>query len=220
MYGSQSTHAWLPYICLLFSGFSNVYHSACVWPTALKLGRITNFDMLFLVMGFVSLVDEIQFMLINSRHICIRSIALPIKLSAIFLISSVSAKIYYASIRVSNQAGRQILVVPDKGNPQGFKIDADSTLEVTLMSMSTDGAIIKPVMFRAKDADTMTPFLINYKDTPYPVKPLDNKKEFANLVVSVPGECRCLYLFNHLEEITVQKFMSVPITSIVDIARK
>ena len=41
--------------------------------TALKLGCITNFDMLFLVMGFISLVDEIQFMLISSRHICIRS---------------------------------------------------------------------------------------------------------------------------------------------------
>ena len=52
MYGSQSTHAW---------------------PTALKLGCITNFDMLFLVMGFISLVDEIQFILISSRHICIRS---------------------------------------------------------------------------------------------------------------------------------------------------
>ena len=35
---------------------------------------LTNFDMLFLVMGFISLVDEIQFMLIRSRHICIRSI--------------------------------------------------------------------------------------------------------------------------------------------------
>ena len=58
----------------LFSGVLNVYHFACVWPTALKLGSITNFDMLFLVMGFISLVDEIQFMLISSRHICIRSI--------------------------------------------------------------------------------------------------------------------------------------------------
>ena len=56
-----------------FLGFSNVYYLACVWPTALKLGCITNFDMLFLVMGFISLVDEIQFMLISSRHICIRS---------------------------------------------------------------------------------------------------------------------------------------------------
>ena len=37
MYGSQSIHAWLPYIsfCFLFSDFSNVYHLACVWPTAL-----------------------------------------------------------------------------------------------------------------------------------------------------------------------------------------
>ena len=40
-----------------------------VWPTALKLGCVTNFDMLFLVMGFISLIDEIQVMLISSRHI-------------------------------------------------------------------------------------------------------------------------------------------------------
>ena len=58
----------------IFGFFTNVYHFACVGPTALKLGCITNFDMLFLVMGFISLVDEIQFMLISSRHICIRSI--------------------------------------------------------------------------------------------------------------------------------------------------
>ena len=57
--------------CLLFSGFSNVCHSACVWPTALKLGCVTNFDMLFLVMGFISLVDGIQFLLISSRNICL-----------------------------------------------------------------------------------------------------------------------------------------------------
>ena len=63
-----------PDICLLFSGQSNVCHSACVWPTALKLGCATNLGQLFLVMGFISLVDEIQFMLISSRHICIRSI--------------------------------------------------------------------------------------------------------------------------------------------------
>ena len=61
--------------CLLFSGFSNVYHFACVWPTALKLGCITNFDMLFHVIGFISLVDEIQFMLFSSRHICIKSLS-------------------------------------------------------------------------------------------------------------------------------------------------
>ena len=42
-----------------FPGFSNVYHLACVWLTALKLGCVTNFDMLFLVMGLISLVGEI-----------------------------------------------------------------------------------------------------------------------------------------------------------------
>ena len=63
---------WLTYICLLFSGFSNVYHFTCVWPTALKLGCITNFAMLLLVIGFIYLVDEIQFMLISSHHICIK----------------------------------------------------------------------------------------------------------------------------------------------------
>ena len=61
------------HLSLIF-GFSNVYHSACVCPTALKLGCITNFDMLFLVMGFIALVDEIQFMLFSSHHICIGSI--------------------------------------------------------------------------------------------------------------------------------------------------
>ena len=58
MYGSESTR----HKFLLFSGFSNVYHFACVWSTAPKLGRVTNLDTLFLVMGFISLVDEIQFM--------------------------------------------------------------------------------------------------------------------------------------------------------------
>ena len=69
-----STHAWLPLGCVLFSFFLNVCHSACIWSAALKLGYLTNLDMLFLVMGFISLIDEIQFMLISSRHICIRSI--------------------------------------------------------------------------------------------------------------------------------------------------
>ena len=46
--------------------FANVYHSAYVWHKALKLGCVTNFDMLLIVMGLISLVDEIQFMLISS----------------------------------------------------------------------------------------------------------------------------------------------------------
>ena len=66
-------------VSLTLPSFSNVYHFACVWPTALKLGCITNLDTFFLVMGFISLVDEIQFMLISSRHICIRSMQKNIK---------------------------------------------------------------------------------------------------------------------------------------------
>ena len=65
--------------------FTNVYHSACVWPTALKLGCITNFDMLFLVTGFNSLVNGIQFMLISSRHICVRSVAVSFFWGGLFL---------------------------------------------------------------------------------------------------------------------------------------
>ena len=77
MYGRQAWVDPLPYICLLFSGVSNVCHSVAFWPTALKLGCITNLTC-SLVMGFISLVNEIQFMLISSCHILNRSIVLTI----------------------------------------------------------------------------------------------------------------------------------------------
>ena len=66
-------HGWTIIHLSLIFGFSNVYHFACVWPTALKIGCISNFDVLFLVMEFISLSDKTQFMLISSRHICTRS---------------------------------------------------------------------------------------------------------------------------------------------------
>ena len=53
---------------ILFSGFSTVCHCACLWPTTLTLGYINNFDMLFLVMEFISLAYEMKFMLISSRR--------------------------------------------------------------------------------------------------------------------------------------------------------
>ena len=62
------------------------YNTFVSYFRVFKLGCITNFDMLFLMMGFISLVDEIQFMLINSHHICIRSMAEMIKVC--FLLSS------------------------------------------------------------------------------------------------------------------------------------
>ena len=48
-------------------------HPAAFWPTDLKLGCITSFDILFLVVGF-SLVDEVNFMLISSCHFCIEGL--------------------------------------------------------------------------------------------------------------------------------------------------
>ena len=44
------------------------------WPTVLKLSCVTNFHKLSLVVGFTSLVDETQFILISSCHFCRRSI--------------------------------------------------------------------------------------------------------------------------------------------------
>ena len=73
MYGSQVWVDRLPYICLLFSGFSNVCHFTCIWSRALKLGCITNVNMLFLTMGFVCLFYENKFMLISGGHISNRS---------------------------------------------------------------------------------------------------------------------------------------------------
>ena len=54
--GWTDCHTFVSY----FSGFSSVCHSPCVWPTARKLGCITYFNMLLLVMGFISSVHEID----------------------------------------------------------------------------------------------------------------------------------------------------------------
>ena len=56
-------------ICLLFSDFSNVCH---------PYFSETNHVMLFLVMRFIALVDEIWFMLISSRHFCKRHCTQPL----------------------------------------------------------------------------------------------------------------------------------------------
>lgn len=107
----------------------------------------------------------------------------------IHISSAVSAKIYYASLCVTNEVGRTILLKPDKGNPQGFEIVPDSTLEVTLMSMSTDGAPIKPVYFIAEDKETFTHLKINDFDKPFPVKPRDGRKPCKTLIVTVARKC-------------------------------
>ena len=103
MYGSQVWVNWLPYICLLFSGFWNVCHFTCIWCRALKLGCITiNVDILFLTMGFICLFYDNKFMLISGSHISNRSISIPF-LSDLFRseCSSKSCRYSYTSRFVS-----------------------------------------------------------------------------------------------------------------------
>ena len=57
-----------------FVSYFRVFQMSAFWPAALKFDCISNFDMLSLVMGLISLVNEIQFMLISCRHISNRSI--------------------------------------------------------------------------------------------------------------------------------------------------
>lgn len=123
-------------------------------------------------------------------------LSLAYSLLFLYISSAVSAKIYYASLCVTNEVGRPIVIKPDKGNPQGFDIVPDSTLEVTLMSMSTDGAPIKPVYFIAEDKETFTHLRINDFDKPFPVTPRDGRKPCKNLIVTVAR--KCVFLFSTL----------------------
>ena len=106
------------------------------------------------------------------------------------ILFAASAKIFYAPIRITNEAGRDIIVKPSKGNPHGFKMIPRSTMEVTLMSMSTDGTPVSPVMFKAIDAATKTPLEINNSPNDFPVKPRESKNDFTTMVVAVPREYR------------------------------
>ena len=51
--------------CHTFVSYFHLFGPQC---TALKLGCVTNFNMLYLVTGFISLVDEIKLKLISSRQ--------------------------------------------------------------------------------------------------------------------------------------------------------
>ena len=53
------------------------------------------------------------------------------------------------------------------------------------MSMSTDGAPIKPVNFIAEDKETKTHLRINDFDKAYPVTPRDGRKPCKMLIVTV-----------------------------------
>ena len=72
MYGlpMPDCHALVSYFSFFF--FLQIFIISRVF--GLQLGNLAALliDMLFLGIGFISLVDEIQFILIGNRHICIR----------------------------------------------------------------------------------------------------------------------------------------------------
>ena len=60
------------------------------------------------------------------------------------------------------------------------------------MSMSTDGAPIKPVYFIAEDKQTATHLRINDFDKAFPVTPRDGRKPCKALIVTVSRKCEVL----------------------------
>ena len=97
-------------------GFSNVCHSAAFWPTALKLGCITNFDMLSLVMRFIYLANEIQFILISSRHISNRSMGKVNKLHWKIIII-LTCRVYIARLRMYIKTSKNRLLTAKFSKP-------------------------------------------------------------------------------------------------------
>lgn len=62
------------------------------------------------------------------------------------------------------------------------------------MSMSTDGAPIKPVYFLAEDKETFTHLRINDFDKPFPVTPRDGRKPCKTLIVTVARKLVLIFI--------------------------
>ena len=100
---------------------------------------------------------------------------------------SESAKIYYATLRIINGAGRSAVLKPNRGKDDGFPIKPNSTQQITLMSMSTDDNPIEPVAFHAIDAETTSKLMINHFIRPFVVVPKKSKKELTTILITSPG---------------------------------
>ena len=100
---------------------------------------------------------------------------------------TVSAKIYYATLRIINGAGRAAVLKPDKGNADGFAVKPNSTQQIVLMSMSTDKRPIEPVTFHAIDAETSSKLMINHFIRPFVVVPKESRKEMTTILITAPG---------------------------------
>ena len=67
----------MPYcnhLSLIFGFFKCLSFRVCLANSSETFGCVTDLDTLFLVMGFIYLDDEIQFLRISSCYICIRSV--------------------------------------------------------------------------------------------------------------------------------------------------
>ena len=104
------------------------------------------------------------------------------------------AKAYYAKLRIFNDGGRDVLVMPDKGKPDGFIIQSGKPLEITLIDLSTDGKSVSPVLFNGTDKETGLPFLINNRQRPYNVTAVESQLEYTDLQINPPGKV-FIYLF-------------------------
>ena len=101
------------------------------------------------------------------------------------------AKAYYAILRVSNDAGRTAKLQPDKGKPEGFLIQPNKPMEITLIDLSTDGKSVAPVYFNASDVDIGLSLLINNNIHPHAITPVESPTDYIDLVITSP----CKYTF-------------------------
>ena len=96
------------------------------------------------------------------------------------------ARGYHARMRIYNDMKRDALLVPDKGNPDGFIIHAGKNLEISLIDLSTDGKTVAPITMNAYDAETRTRIKINNDAGSIQILPT-LETEYKDLVLSAPG---------------------------------
>ena len=78
--------------------------------------------------------------------------------------------------------------MPDKGRPEGFIIQPNKPLEISLVDLSTDGRSVAPVYFNASDAETGLPLLVNNNNQPVPITPSESQSDYTDIVITVPGK--------------------------------
>ena len=101
---------------------------------------------------------------------------------------------------MNNDAGRTVRLTPDKGRVEGFIVQPDKPLEITLIDLSTDGKSVAPVYFNATDAETGLLLLVNNNNQPVPITPSESQADYTDIVITVPG------LWKFFSSILISKF--------------